>query len=227
MAFRFILSRYHNLNPDNLPQLGFLPHARFSHFQITSVVLSFLRRNGPWRNLYFLSSAAVALGYLYWIITNDNDYARMSAGTWFLIGMVGFVILIPLHEGLHLLAYHLAGARKLFVKAEWKRGYFLAGAPNFVADARSIFFVAFLPFVLITALHLGIILTIRAEWVTMLWGSLFMHTLGCVGDFAMVDFFRNLQNGEMVTYDTEDGFTVFMVRPRGGAPIVCVNGYLK
>jgi len=205
-----------------LPNLGFIPYARFSHHQVIHIVVSFLKRNGPWRNLYLLSALAVALGYFYWVIKNDIYYTRMPAGLWFMLGMVVFFPLIPLHEGLHLLAYHRAGARKLFVKAEWKKGYFLAGAPNFVADGRSFVFVAFLPFVLITVLHLLIILTVHAEWVTMLWGSLFMHTIGCVGDFAMVDFLCKMKEGEVVTYDTEDGFTVFMVKPnrntRGGEP---------
>lgn len=215
MSVRLFLSRYHNLSPESLPALGFKPWARFSHFEVGRVVFSFLKRNGPWRNVYLLSTLAVALGYLYWVVTKNFDYARMTAGTWFLVGMMAFFPLIPLHEGLHLLAYRLAGARKLFVEAHWKKGYFLAGAPNFVADARSFLFIAFLPFVVITLLHLVFIFTVQSAWITLLWGSLFMHTLGCVGDFAMVDFFTQVKEGEVVTYDTEDGFTVFLVRSSG------------
>lgn len=213
MSARLFLSRYHNLSPDKLPVLGFSPYTRFSHYEVGRVVFSFLKRNSLWRNLYLLLSLAVVLGYLCWVVMNDSDYARMAAGLWFMIGMIVFFPLIPLHEGLHLLAYRIAGARKLFVKAHWSKGYFLAGAPNFVADARSFYFVAFLPFVTITALHLIIIFFFHEKWVALCWGSLFIHTLGCVGDFAMVDFFSQVPTGEMVTYDTDDGFTVFMVKP--------------
>lgn len=212
MLTKFFFSRYYHLSPDALTALGFSEFARFSHDQVGTVVLSFLKHNSPWRNVYIFCNLAVALGYLYRVLSNDYDYEKLSAGVWFIIGMAAFFPLIPLHEGLHLMAYRLAGAHKLFVKAHWKKGYFLAGAPNFVADARSFHFVAFLPFIVITALHLLVIFTFKAEWTTLFWGSLLMHTLGCLGDFAMVNFLGNIKEGEAVTYDTDDGYTVFMVR---------------
>ncbi|MCS6981848.1 MAG: DUF3267 domain-containing protein [Flavobacteriales bacterium] len=130
--------------------------------------------------------------------------------------MVLFFVWIPVHEALHVLAYRLAGARYVRLEAHWRQGYFLALAPGFVADASSFLFIAFLPFFIISLAHLVLILCIKAEWVSLFWISFLLHTLGCVGDFAVADLFIRNRNWEVVTFDEPTGITYFLKREKIG-----------
>ncbi len=113
-----------------------------------------------------------------------------------------FIILIPVHEGLHGLAYKLAGAPKISFGANWRMFYFYAVADQFVTNKKSFIFIALLPFAVISILTLSFLffVPIAMKWVML--GVLFMHTAACAGDFAMLSFYeQNRHVKELLTYD--------------------------
>ena len=113
-----------------------------------------------------------------------------------------FVVLIPVHEGLHGLAYKLTGAPKISFGANWRMFYFYAVADQFVADKKSFIFIALLPFAVISILIIPSLFFVALTMKWILLGVLFMHTAACVGDFAMLSFYeQNRQAKELLTYD--------------------------
>lgn len=114
------------------------------------------------------------------------------------------VLLIPVHEGLHLISFRLAGAKDIRYGADLRQGIIYVTAHRFVADLRLFSTVAFTPFVIITA---GIIVTIIFcppwwKWVLSL--ALFTHTTMCAGDTALIGFMRGLRHRNVYTWDDAD-----------------------
>ncbi len=117
-----------------------------------------------------------------------------------------FTVGIPLHEGLHGLAYKLSGAPKISFGGNWRKFYFYAVADQFVANKVSFFFVALLPFVAINAFSLipVFFVEISAKWILL--GILFFHTTACAGDFAMLGFYEQHRHcKELLTFDDVEG----------------------
>ena len=113
-----------------------------------------------------------------------------------------FTLLIPIHEGLHGLAYKIVGAPRVSYGVNWKMFYFYAVADRFVVGRNSFYFIGLTPFVIVSLLAiLGFFFaSVKLNW--MLWGVLFMHTTACAGDFALLSFFeKNKDMGEIWTYD--------------------------
>ncbi|MCS6980221.1 MAG: DUF3267 domain-containing protein [Flavobacteriales bacterium] len=210
------LSAYRHVAPEDLPALGFQTFEILETGRVGEFVLRFIGRHSWLRNIFFSIIFLIVLLCIIWVKTAPWSYNSIKPIEWIFWGMLAFFALIPVHEGLHALAYRLSGARNVRVEAHWRQGYFLALAPRFVADRRSFFFVAFLPFVLITGAHGLTIVFIKAEWVTGVWGSLIMHTLGCVGDFSVVRLFLDRSDCEVVTYDDLSGTTYFLYRKKTG-----------
>lgn len=114
------------------------------------------------------------------------------------------LLLVPLHEMLHLLPYRMAGARDIRLGTDLKQGIIYITAHRFVADRRLFSRVALAPFVIISA---GLIITIILsspwwQWVLSL--SLFAHTTMCAGDAALLTFAGNYKEREIYTWDDAD-----------------------
>ena len=79
-----------------------------------------------------------------------------------------------------------------------------AYSQNFPATMREVAIVAGMPFLVITT---GLII----GWVVLpaypvFWGfSLLMHTLGCLGDFALIMYHRKNRYRTIYTYDDMEG----------------------
>ena len=113
-----------------------------------------------------------------------------------------FIVLIPIHEGLHGLAYKITGAPKISFGANWRMFYFYAVADQFVANKKSFIFIALLPFAIISILIVPFLFFVALAIKWILLGVLFMHTAACVGDFAMLSFYeQNRHAKELLTYD--------------------------
>lgn len=207
-------SRFFNLSPRDLQELGFQTFETLHTKTVGTFVLRFLINRGLMRNIFLLLSAACITGCILWFQYTHLLFVKAKPIVWIFLGMLLFFGWIPIHEGLHVLAYRLAGARDVRLEAHWKQGYFLALAPGFVADARSFLFIAFLPFLIISLAHLALVLYIKAEWVALFWGSFILHTLGCVGDFAAADLFIQNRQWEVVTFDEPSGITYFLKREK-------------
>lgn len=191
-----------HLQPEQLEQMGYELHARLDH----TALLDFVRP-------YFFRRNVVMLGYhLFCLLLVGVVIYAMAVGPlpllkavgYFLLGMVLFLPVIPLHEWIHGLGYQLAGARSVQYKAVWRQLVFYAMADRFVTTARVFYLLALAPFVVINtaAVLAAVLLPMGWNWLAM--GLLVMHTLGCSGDFALMSYFREFRHRAPVTYDEVD-----------------------
>ena len=80
-----------------------------------------------------------------------HDIGLKAAVVQFALGfVVMFVVVLPVHEALHALAYWMCGAREITWKMMWRYLAAYVVADRFVAGRRVFFFVALAPFVVIT-----------------------------------------------------------------------------
>jgi hypothetical protein len=137
----------------------------------------------------------------------------LTALSQFLLGfIVMFAVVLPLHEGLHAIAYRLAGARNIRWKIIWRYLAAYVVAERFVATRGVFHFVALAPFVVITPLAIGLAVafpTWSVLWLTvLLW-----HTAGVSGDWALLNYYWLHRDREIYTWD-EDGKSFFFARVR-------------
>jgi hypothetical protein len=124
------------------------------------------------------------------------------------------LLMIPVHEALHLIPFRLAGARDIRIGADLRQGIFYVTAHRFVAGRMLFAFVALTPFISITA---GILITIvlcPLWWKWVLAMSLMVHTTMCAGDAALLGFMRGFKNGEAYTWDDADRKEAYFYVPQ-------------
>jgi hypothetical protein len=123
--------------------------------------------------------------------------------TGFGLGVVGFVLLFPVHEGLHGLAYKLLGAREVRFAFSLRQLYAYALAHRFVADARRFAFVALAPFVVINMALIAAAFAFEPFRFYLLC-ALLIHTASTGSDFALLNFLWLNRAHGVVTYDDAD-----------------------
>jgi hypothetical protein len=116
-----------------------------------------------------------------------------------------FTILIAVHEGIHGLAYKMAGAPEISFGVSWRKFYFYAVANKFIVNHTAFLLIALAPFAVISAVVIGglFFADVWMKWVLLT--ILFMHTGACAGDFAMLAFYEKHRHlGKILTFDDVD-----------------------
>lgn len=122
-----------------------------------------------------------------------------------LAGLIGLpLLLIPLHEVLHLAPYWLAGARDLRFGADLRQGIVYVTAHRHVTGFTLFSIVAITPFAVITA-GLATALTFASPWMQwVLSMTLFVHTTMCAGDAVLAGFMGGFRGRRTYTWDDAD-----------------------
>lgn len=113
-----------------------------------------------------------------------------------------FLVILPVHEGLHALAYRLVGARDIRWEYSWRMAAVWVIAHRFVAGRGAFVFVALAPFILNFALILG-----AALWPSLTVYLLFVmlwHLHGEIGDWALLNFIWLHRRRGFWTFDDAD-----------------------
>jgi len=164
-------------------------------------VLEFIKgiidKRGGWTR--FCSGAVLLCMIMIVVLLLMNGFSAMSFFH-LCIGVLTVLVLIPIHEGIHGLAYYILGARDIRFMAQLKKLLFTAQAHRFVVGYKEFAFVALAPFVMISlsVIVLGIFEIV--DWFFVM-GVLIMHTQACVGDFAILQFMTDYKNDKVITYD--------------------------
>ncbi len=161
--------------------------------------------------LLLLITAVTAANVFYELMPWRVHLTGLFAGT-----AAGILLVIPFHEGLHGLAYRIAGARKIRYGMDLRQMLFYASAPGFVAGRNDFMVVAFLPFTVINLFFIAIIITGQQfmQWTSLV--ALFMHSTMCIGDFAMINFMARFSGKDIYTYDDPGSETsYFYIRSWG------------
>lgn len=171
-----------------------------------------LAQKGFFKTLFYgfllITSLAffVSLGYggaLVFLEGETTYLVQLSIGLLF-----AFTIMIVLHELLHGLAYKLVGAKKVYFGAILSQFIFYAGSDNEKFNGVQFRFIALLPFAIITALCFLALLFFSNYFLGIL-TVLFIHTLACGGDFAVVNFMQQYDLRRFHTHDSREEEVTF------------------
>jgi hypothetical protein len=184
------------------------------HSDIAKFVGSYLYSKTPlasaYRNFLLVSFLLFIFITTYLLFINSNKCLIHLSG--FILGIISFFLLVAPHEIIHGLMYKYFGAPKVKYGVIWSKLAFYAIAPNFVVIKKQFMLLAAAPFVMISAALLTMIVYSFGNpfWHFYFWGLFLTHSLGCVGDFAMIAFFE-LQGKQVVyTFDDEkEGVSYF------------------
>ncbi len=140
------------------------------------------------------------------IVLGIKDVLNEVIGFWSMIGliilgMLNTILLIPVHECIHGIAYWLVGAKKISFGANWRMFYFYAVADNFVIDRKRFFVVALAPFIVISLVLLFFVLEGNPEIKWLALSVLFIHTTACAGDIGILSYYQQHRHKELYTFD--------------------------
>ena len=191
------------IEPDHLSTGEYELLAEMDHSSLTDFVIEYFIRRRSW--LVWLHHAmsvatilAVALTIRAQAITFKQGFTAFALAFAALL-----VVVLPLHELLHAVAYRLAGARDIRWDYSVKMAAVWVVAHRFVATTRPFVFVALAPFVVInTILIAGALLVPKlAVWLLFL---LLWHLHGAIGDWSLLNFIWLHRQRGFWTFDDAD-----------------------
>jgi Putative zincin peptidase len=196
----------HELETPEYALLAEMRHASLAEF----VIEYFIRRTSWLTWLHHAMSVATIVAVVWICFTTDRSW-KAILGDFGLATFTLFLIILPLHELLHALAYRLAGARDIRWNYSLRMAAVWVIAHRFVATARPFVFVALAPFVLNVGLIAGAIafpkLAVYLLFV-LLW-----HLHGAIGDWSLLNFIWLHRHRGFWTYDdAESGISYFYGR---------------
>jgi hypothetical protein len=126
------------------------------------------------------------------------------------------LLLVPLHEGLHLVPLRLAGARDIRLGSDLRQGIIYITAHRFVTGRKLLSFVAMTPFAVVTAGLITAIVLTPVWWQWVLSITLFVHTTMCTGDAAILTYADSFRGKEVFTWDDADRLEAYFYIPCSG-----------
>ncbi|MEI6245906.1 MAG: DUF3267 domain-containing protein [Acidobacteriota bacterium] len=170
-----------------------------AHSEIAPFVAQYYWRRRSWITwAHYLASAAL-LGWWVWMgIARHYSFDQWM--TRFGNAVLSFVVLLPIHDGVHGAVYRLLGATDVRYGASLRKMYAYAIAHRFVAGRRAFAWVTVTPLLIInTALALALYAFPGQQFYLM--GVLLLHTAGTSGDVAMLNYLWTHRHRVVFTYD--------------------------
>ena len=161
------------------------------------------RKNNSTRFYYFINVLILALILGFSISGFKNElFIFGHYAKFFLFGLIaGSILVIPLHELLHGIAYKFTGAPRIDYGADLRQGIFYVAANNYVIGKNEFTIVALTPFAVINIASFITLNFISPYYFVMTLFFLLFHNIMCIGDFAMLSYFLNNNSKELYTYD--------------------------
>ncbi|HEX2919734.1 MAG TPA: DUF3267 domain-containing protein [Bacteroidales bacterium] len=183
---------------------------KVSYNDLLPFVLDYIKKWTALSAIFFSSCILFFVIALYIRINISDLCPRFQI---FLHTMLGFFIFpllcIPLHEGLHIVPYYLAGARDIRVGMDLKQLMFYVTAHKYVAKPGIFSIVAVLPFILISAATLFMIYLLPPVWKWSFSLFMFVHATMCAGDYALLNYYFVNRDKKIYTYDDADNKEAF------------------
>jgi len=166
-------------------------------------VLSNIRKKGLFSILYLtinMAFLAFIILYAIWgLLDMQITWATIIKQT--LSGIfAGSILVIPVHEILHGLAYRILGARRIEFGADLQQFIFFVTADRYPVSGNQLYFLAMTPFVVINLVIVAITALVFPQVILFAAFLLLSHNIMCIGDFAIVNYVR-LTPGGVITYD--------------------------
>jgi hypothetical protein len=186
-------SHHTSYRPDS-DQLRHDPHFRqileLDFGEMIPFVVSNIRR----RSFISLFYAGINIGLLLYIVIFIAKGLLTDQHTWSMVlkqsipGIfAGSILIIPIHELLHGLAYRILGARKIHFGADMQQMLFYVTADRYPVSGKELYFLALLPFGVINLLVCLLLLWLPQT--ILFWSfTLLCHNIMCIGDYAIVNY---------------------------------------
>ena len=130
----------------------------------------------------------------------SNGYVEDSKAVQVVLALIGSLLIVPVHEGIHAITYKAIGAPAVKFVTEWSKGLIYTVADRFVVDQREYVWLAFTPLFVIS-LFLGGAYFLAPEYDVLIAGLLCFHTLSCIGDIAIINFLWVHRDEAVFSYD--------------------------
>ncbi len=150
-------------------------------------------------SLAFYIFAVVTAGMFIAELTNPS-YSAGSSAIQIILALIGSVVIVPVHEGIHAVTYKAIGAPAVRFVAEWRKGLIYTIADRFVVNQREYLRLALTPLIAISVV-LGGLYFLIPERDLLIAGLLCFHTLSCIGDIAIVNFLWTRRDHVIFSYD--------------------------
>lgn len=203
-------------DPEWLASHGFEIDAELTHQDLLPFIKKYLFRKNPITLFYLFFNVAGALSLViagvFFGLSGKCTFGEIVTYVSYGCGIP--FLLIPIHEGLHGLAYKYCGAEKVSYDVNWKQLYFMAIADKFVANRKAFYIVGLTPFIVISLklVAISIIFPYPSVIITMI-STIFIHGSMCAGDFGLLSYFVSHAGKEVVTYDDrEAGKSYFFIK---------------
>jgi hypothetical protein len=162
---------------------------------------------------WLLNCAVLAAIAVSWSAVSKGAFDTFAVLSMGMCG--GLLLLLPVHEHLHALAYRITGASKARVIYDLRRLTALCIAPNHVVSGNQLVCVALAPFVVLnTTLAIAAFLAPAGALKVFLLGGLLMHVAASAGDIAFVQYVWLHRRVRLYTYDDADTPQSFFYRTR-------------
>lgn len=173
--------------------------------ELIGFVLDYIRRRTGIM-LFFWSVCLVFLGLSLTIRINIAGYFPLKNIIFHsFLGLIVFpLLIIPVHEILHIIPFLFAGARRIRVGIDLRQYLFYVTAHRHVVNSRQFRLVAYTPFIIVNIILLALILVLPGLWKWSLSLLLFVHSTMCAGDFALLNFFDIHKKKKVYTWDDAD-----------------------
>jgi hypothetical protein len=179
-------------------QLEVLPFQEMIPF-----VLTHIREKGLISMIYLIANLLMLGAVLAFILLGIMDHSlTWQRFVWQSVGGVlsGSILVIPLHELLHILAYRLLGAKRISFGADLKQFIFFVTADRFAANGRQIYFLAMIPFVVINVAVVCATILFSSRGALFSGFLLLSHNIMCIGDFAIANYVYR-SKGNLYSFD--------------------------
>lgn len=174
------------------------------HFgEMLPFVLSNIRKRSIISMLYAGLNVAL-LGFILVYLVEGMPAELISWGMLLKQGIAGIfagsLLIIPVHELIHGLAYKILGAKKIHFGADPEQMIFYVTADRYPVSGKEIYFLAMLPFLLIN-LSAILVITLWFSHLTLFVSFLLLsHNIMCIGDFAISNYVF-LTNTRVYSFD--------------------------
>ena len=187
-------------DPSSYEKVLTMPYGEIAPFVLSRIT----KPSMPVLAVWILTGASLFLTVWFW-----PGLRYPSAGPGIAAGLATGVLLIPfllipVHEGLHLIPFRLAGAKDIRFGADLRQGIIYVTAHRFVAGTRLFSLVALIPLVTVTGALMVLILLAPAWWKWTLSVTLFVHTTMCAGDTALMGYMNSFAGRRVYTWDDAD-----------------------
>jgi hypothetical protein len=173
-----------------------------SYSEILTFVVDYLKRKTI-LTVFFWSSCLLFIGISLVIRIELSGYFELKRiMTHTLLGLIVFpVLIIPIHEILHIIPYFISGARRIKVAMDLSQYMFYVTAHRYVATSRQFKIVALVPFITLSITALILVFYLPGLWKWSISLFMFVHTTMCAGDFAMLNFYHINKSRKIYTWD--------------------------